>query len=213
VREHGCSSDVALVRAPNWINDQIISFYFEFLRHEVFPGLNKRVLLVPPAITLLLSTLDPVEAKAVLCGLNMPGHELVIFPINNQKDLHATTAGGSHWSTLVMIALTSPPQHATSPATPLDACAPSNKPAPPDTPPKGRRQDVHGGQQPASDVDVQPVQQRGTQCLGSGCVCVHLDSMAGANREAASAVAARAAALIGALLFLVKQYLSPSIVM
>lgn len=42
-------SDVDLLRGPNWLNDTIISFYFEYLEIDRFKR-NNRLLFVPPQV-------------------------------------------------------------------------------------------------------------------------------------------------------------------
>lgn len=48
--------DVDLLNGPNWLNDQVIAFYFEFLTKEFFKDISDKILLVPGAVTYLLTS-------------------------------------------------------------------------------------------------------------------------------------------------------------
>lgn len=47
--------DVDLLTGPNWLNDQLLAFYFEFLAREQFRDISE-VLLIPGAATYLLTS-------------------------------------------------------------------------------------------------------------------------------------------------------------
>jgi len=47
--------DVDLLTGPNWLNDSLLAFYFEFLAREKFRGTSE-ILLIPGASTYLLSS-------------------------------------------------------------------------------------------------------------------------------------------------------------
>lgn len=44
-------SDVDLLKGPFWLNDQTISFYFEYLENDVFVEFSDRFLFVSPEVT------------------------------------------------------------------------------------------------------------------------------------------------------------------
>ena len=48
-------ADVELLTGPNWLNDQLIAFFFEFLAQEEFQFLRPQLLLLEPATAYLLA--------------------------------------------------------------------------------------------------------------------------------------------------------------
>lgn len=66
-----------LLQEGEWLNDAVISFFFEYLRREEFGELSRSVLLVPPDTAMLLHCLPPPQARSVLGGLIDASHDLV----------------------------------------------------------------------------------------------------------------------------------------
>ncbi|XP_059608650.1 sentrin-specific protease 8 [Phlebotomus argentipes] len=91
-------SDVNLLRGPHWLNDQIISFYFEYLEKEVFKEATE-FLFVSPEVTQCLKIVSSDEVSVFLSPLNATEKDVIFFALNNNDN---TTAGGSHWSLLVL---------------------------------------------------------------------------------------------------------------
>lgn len=91
-------SDVDLLRGPYWLNDQIISFYFEYLQQEKF-HLNPRILFISPEVTQLMKLMQGRDLLDLLAQIQILEKEFVFFALNNNE---TTRAGGSHWSLLVM---------------------------------------------------------------------------------------------------------------
>jgi len=48
-------ADVELLTGPRWLNDQVISFYFEYITQERLQGGHQSVVFVPPSISFLLA--------------------------------------------------------------------------------------------------------------------------------------------------------------
>jgi len=93
-------SDVALLEGPQWLNDNIIAFYFEYLTLDVFKEYKDNILFVHPSTMFLTAFLEDInDLKTALKDLKMTEKELIFMPINNNPDIE--TAGGSHWSLLV----------------------------------------------------------------------------------------------------------------
>jgi len=93
-------SDVDLLEGDNWVNDNIIAFYFEWLTNERFKEFKEIILFMDPStIFLTENSEDPEELKTCLVALNLDTKARVFMPINN----HTTTetAGGTHWALLV----------------------------------------------------------------------------------------------------------------
>ncbi len=92
-------SDCKLLRGNQWINDNIIEFYFEYLSNDLFKG--KNLLAIGPSFAQLIKLTDSAEEmKELLMPLEIEKKDLVLIPINNHED--STEAGGSHWSLLVL---------------------------------------------------------------------------------------------------------------
>ncbi|KAG2424214.1 hypothetical protein HXX76_014745 [Chlamydomonas incerta] len=112
-------ADVELLEGPHWLNDQIVSFYFEYMEREVLPAAAAAaaaaaataaatpaaaaacsVLLLPPATCFLLMHAGPDMAADILAPLKPCSRGLVLLPVNDNPDVDRA-AGGSHWSLLV----------------------------------------------------------------------------------------------------------------
>lgn len=98
--------DIALIRAPCWWNDNLISFWIEHIRRD----LSERLYLMTPSVIFLLSMMHTKEDAADLfasANLSLVSH--VIVPINSHFSTltsEAANAGtratpGTHWSVLV----------------------------------------------------------------------------------------------------------------
>jgi sentrin-specific protease 8 len=56
-------SDVSLLEPPNWLNDQIIGFAFEYFQREKF-GNNKKMYFIEPAVTQMIKLCpEPYEIQ------------------------------------------------------------------------------------------------------------------------------------------------------
>lgn len=91
-------SDIDLLRGPHWLNDQIISFYFEYLEKVVYKD-TEEFLFVSPEVTQCLKIVSRNEASIFLSPLKATQRDLIFFALNDNEN---TTAGGSHWSLLVL---------------------------------------------------------------------------------------------------------------
>lgn len=91
-------SDVQLLSGPHWLNDTIISFYFEYLEKVIFNKVNE-LLFVSPEVTQCIKMVQTEEIKIFLDPLGINQKQFVFFPLNDNDS--PDTAGGSHWSLLV----------------------------------------------------------------------------------------------------------------
>lgn len=91
-------SDVDLLNGPHWLNDTIISFYFEYLEKVVFKNAND-LLFVSPEVTQCIKMVSVNEITTFLQPLGIQNKKFVFFALNdnNEPDM----AGGSHWSLLL----------------------------------------------------------------------------------------------------------------
>lgn len=93
------SSDVALLDAPHWLNDNIIGFTLEFLASTLVPSRAERVALLSPEVSQFIKCCGS-EAKEFLQPLDLPNKDLVLLPVNDNV---GSEAGGTHWSLLAFL--------------------------------------------------------------------------------------------------------------
>ncbi|KAJ8950585.1 hypothetical protein NQ314_007809 [Rhamnusium bicolor] len=92
-------SDVDLLKGPYWLNDTIISFYFEYLETELFKG-QSFLLFVSPEVTQCIKVSPQRELRVFLDPLVSTARRDFIFFALNDNEL-TESSGGSHWSLLV----------------------------------------------------------------------------------------------------------------
>lgn len=90
-------SDVHLLNGPHWLNDQIISFYLEYLERNVYEK-NTELLFVSPEVVQCLKFFAREEMKLFLEPLKANEKQFIFLPWNDNDEVKA---GGSHWSLLV----------------------------------------------------------------------------------------------------------------
>ncbi|XP_068128686.1 sentrin-specific protease 8 [Hyperolius riggenbachi] len=93
------SSDVALLDAPQWLNDNIIGFTFEFLASSLVPSRAERVAFLSPEVSQFIKCCGS-EIKEFLQPLDLPNKDLVLLPVNDNA---GSEAGGTHWSLLAYL--------------------------------------------------------------------------------------------------------------
>lgn len=91
-------SDIDLLRGPRWLNDTIISFYFEFLEIRQFEK-NPMLLFVSPQVTQCVKLSPNSEIKVFLDPLVSNRCKFIFFALNDNEQTEVS--GGSHWSLLV----------------------------------------------------------------------------------------------------------------
>lgn len=90
-------SDVHLLMGPHWLNDQIISFYLEYLEKNVFQN-TRGILFISPEVVQCLKFVSRQEMSIFLEPLNATGKSFIFLPLNDNNEVKA---GGNHWSLLV----------------------------------------------------------------------------------------------------------------
>lgn len=90
-------SDVNLLMGPHWLNDQIISFYLEYLEKNVFQN-TRGLLFISPEVVQCLKFVGRDEMSIFLEPLNATGKSFIFMPLNDNNEVRA---GGNHWSLLV----------------------------------------------------------------------------------------------------------------
>ena len=91
-------TDVQLLYGPFWLNDQIISFYLEFLEKVRYKDHSNQLLFVCPEVVQCVKMVSPSEIDLFLEPLNANQKSFIFFPLNDNDE---DQAGGSHWSLLV----------------------------------------------------------------------------------------------------------------
>ncbi|KFM57522.1 Sentrin-specific protease 8, partial [Stegodyphus mimosarum] len=92
-------SDVQLLNPPNWLNDNIISFWFEYLENDVYKDYKKVFGFICPQVVQYLKFGLPEDIKSTIEGLELNKKQYVFFPVNDCRA--QTVPGGTHWSLLV----------------------------------------------------------------------------------------------------------------
>ncbi|XP_009895390.2 sentrin-specific protease 8 [Dryobates pubescens] len=92
-------SDVALLDPPNWINDRIIGFAFEYFASKEFEAFEHELCFISPEVAQFIKCAESrEEVGEFLQPLDLRSKRLVFFPINDNS---SQLAGGTHWSLLV----------------------------------------------------------------------------------------------------------------
>ncbi|XP_018496748.1 sentrin-specific protease 8 [Galendromus occidentalis] len=90
------TSDLATLDNGNWLNDQIISFYLEYLENNVYHRFRDEIQFLPAGVVQWMKSLAPDELHQSFG--NISEQRLVFIPLNNCEISHG---GGSHWSLII----------------------------------------------------------------------------------------------------------------
>uniref|UniRef100_V9LA53 Sentrin-specific protease 8 n=1 Tax=Callorhinchus milii TaxID=7868 RepID=V9LA53_CALMI len=92
-------SDFSLLNPPNWLNDHVISFAFEYFSAEEYKELSNSVCFISPEVTQFIKCTSSQEELAIfLEPLTLVRKSLVFLAVNDNA---MQVAGGTHWSLLV----------------------------------------------------------------------------------------------------------------
>lgn len=79
-----CAADLELLEGSNWLNDQLIAFFLEYLRQEKFVHAKDKLLLLDPSAAFMLTAVAPDEVPMLLGSLQAPEKQLVrLLPVSN----------------------------------------------------------------------------------------------------------------------------------
>lgn len=78
-------SDLNLLTGPFWLNDRIISFYFEYLHLHKFDSANG-VCFISPEVSQFLKLANFVEIPIFLEPLKLELKDVVLLAVNNASD-------------------------------------------------------------------------------------------------------------------------------
>ncbi|XP_067829549.1 sentrin-specific protease 8 isoform X2 [Heptranchias perlo] len=91
-------SDLSLLNPPNWLNDNIIGFAFEYFATEQYKELSDEACFISPEVTQFIKCTASQEELAIfLEPLALAQKNLVFLAVNDNS---VQAAGGSHWSLL-----------------------------------------------------------------------------------------------------------------
>lgn len=91
--------DLLCLQEGSWLNDNVITFWFEFYSHQLFQSRNDYVFMHPSA-AFMARHLGTDDLQESLQDLKLGDASIVFIPINDNIDA-TTVAGGSHWSMLI----------------------------------------------------------------------------------------------------------------
>ena len=91
-------SDIALLSGPHWLNDRIISFYFEYLHQKKFDS-GDRVCFISPEVSQFHKLATNAEISIFLEPLALENKDVIVLAVNNAAN--PDQPGGSHWSLLI----------------------------------------------------------------------------------------------------------------
>jgi sentrin-specific protease 8 len=91
-------SDIDLLSGPDWLNDNIISFYFEYLEKIAYKNEGK-FLFVSPDVTQCLKISPSDDLSVFLDPLQVKKRDFIFLVLNNC--VRTDSPGGTHWSLLV----------------------------------------------------------------------------------------------------------------
>ncbi|PSN54914.1 Sentrin-specific protease 8 [Blattella germanica] len=91
-------SDVDLLDGPHWLNDNIISFYFEYLEKIAYKD-EEKFLFISPDVTQCLKISPAAELGIFLDPLEIKKRHFIFMALNDCEIVESP--GGSHWSLLV----------------------------------------------------------------------------------------------------------------
>jgi sentrin-specific protease 8 len=93
-------SDLQLLEYPNWLNDRLIAFVYEYFEYEKYESRKQQVAFVNPSVSQFIK-LDGDLDEVIACflgPLDLSSKQFIFLPINDNNDPENT--GGSHWSLL-----------------------------------------------------------------------------------------------------------------
>ncbi|XP_064458014.1 sentrin-specific protease 8-like [Ornithodoros turicata] len=92
-------SDVELLDGPYWLNDAIITFWMQFMEHELYQQHSPSVAFVTPDVVHFVKSSSGSDLAEELKSLELQKKDVVLLPVNDCACLDSP--GGCHWSLLV----------------------------------------------------------------------------------------------------------------
>lgn len=97
--------DMTLLKSPNWLNDALIGFAFDFLFNQISHDFRSSICMIAPEVTQFIKLSssgdggEDIPLELFLEPLKLEEKNFVFLAINDQED--SESAGGNHWSLLV----------------------------------------------------------------------------------------------------------------
>ena len=101
-------SDFLIIQNNDWINDSVITFWFEYLTHVKYEPFVSRASLISPEVTQLIKSADSYYSAtksvvmSVLQSMSLLDKDLILMPVNDHSS-RSLSAGGSHWTLVAII--------------------------------------------------------------------------------------------------------------
>ena len=91
-------SDLRLLEYPNWLNDNLINFAYEYFEYNLFEEHADKVAFIGPATVQFIKLGSEADMLGMIECLGLAQKQLIFFAINNSSE---ASDSGTHWSTLV----------------------------------------------------------------------------------------------------------------
>lgn len=101
-------TDVESLNAAQWLNDNIISFWFEYLENNLYATNAQNIGFISPQVSQFIKSAAEcstqiADVHIMLESLNLKTKDLILLPISDCPT-NSRSIGGSHWSLLVFVA-------------------------------------------------------------------------------------------------------------
>ncbi|KAJ1962564.1 hypothetical protein GGI12_002583 [Dipsacomyces acuminosporus] len=94
--------DALTLLEGRWLNDTILSLYFEYLTHDILKG-DDSVLFLNPSVSHILRNENDTGNLQMILPQDICLKELILIPINNSTQTDNHSSEGTHWSLLVYV--------------------------------------------------------------------------------------------------------------
>ncbi|XP_077551581.1 sentrin-specific protease 8-like [Haemaphysalis longicornis] len=94
-------ADVELLDEPNWVNDNLILFWMQYLEHEIYTSWRQYIEFVGPTVVQLVKLKAALNVQQELKSLKLNQKSLIFLPVNDSEEMEQP--GGTHWSLLVFV--------------------------------------------------------------------------------------------------------------
>uniref|UniRef100_T1IXK3 Ubiquitin-like protease family profile domain-containing protein n=1 Tax=Strigamia maritima TaxID=126957 RepID=T1IXK3_STRMM len=101
---HDCvikQSDMNLLDGPEWLNDRLISFFFQYLEKVKYGTYEKGVCFIDPEVCQCIKLSRGSCVGVFADPHDLQKKDLILLTVNDCEDEEA--AGGTHWSLLVFV--------------------------------------------------------------------------------------------------------------
>jgi len=100
-------SDFASLNSGQWLNDNIISFWFEYLENVLYADYAQKVCFISPQVSQLIKSAaeystQQEDVRIMLESMNLKNRDLILLPISDCPT-NSRSTGGSHWSLLAFV--------------------------------------------------------------------------------------------------------------